>query len=84
MYKLGIDVGGTNTDAVLIDENLNVIAADLAYKIRGRWSLWSMLGRLRTTTWARLIWRVRGWQGGKKHEFWGWQTLFRTRPLVAH
>ena len=28
MYKLGIDVGGTNTDAVLIDENLNVVAAD--------------------------------------------------------
>ena len=27
MYKLGIDVGGTNTDAVLIDENLNVIAS---------------------------------------------------------
>ena len=27
MYKLGIDVGGTNTDAVLIDENLNVAAA---------------------------------------------------------
>lgn len=26
MYKLGIDVGGTNTDAVLIDENLNVVA----------------------------------------------------------
>ena len=26
MYKLGIDVGGTNTDAVLIDENRNVIA----------------------------------------------------------
>ena len=26
MYKLGIDVGGTNTDAVLIDENLRVIA----------------------------------------------------------
>lgn len=26
-YKLGIDVGGTNTDAVLIDENLNVVAA---------------------------------------------------------
>ncbi len=26
MYKLGIDVGGTNTDAVLIDENLNVAA----------------------------------------------------------
>ena len=26
MYKLGIDVGGTNTDAVLIDENLNVLA----------------------------------------------------------
>ncbi|MBQ8506207.1 MAG: hypothetical protein IJ466_02080, partial [Clostridia bacterium] len=22
MYKLGIDVGGTNTDAVLIDSNL--------------------------------------------------------------
>jgi N-methylhydantoinase A/oxoprolinase/acetone carboxylase beta subunit len=27
MYKLGIDVGGTNTDAVLIDENLNVISS---------------------------------------------------------
>lgn len=26
MYKLGIDVGGTNTDAVIIDENNNVIA----------------------------------------------------------
>lgn len=26
MYKLGIDVGGTNTDAVLIDENKNIIA----------------------------------------------------------
>ena len=25
MYKLGIDVGGTNTDAVLIDGDLNVI-----------------------------------------------------------
>ena len=23
MYKLGIDVGGTNTDAVLIDESMN-------------------------------------------------------------
>lgn len=30
MYKLGIDVGGTNTDAVLIDEGLNVIA-DIKY-----------------------------------------------------
>ncbi len=30
MYKLGIDVGGTNTDAVLIDEDLNVIA-DIKY-----------------------------------------------------
>lgn len=27
MYKLGIDVGGTNTDAVIIDENYNVIAS---------------------------------------------------------
>ena len=27
MYKLGIDVGGTNTDAVLIDEDLKVIAS---------------------------------------------------------
>ncbi len=27
MYKLGIDVGGTNTDAVLIDENRNVVAS---------------------------------------------------------
>lgn len=26
MYKLGIDVGGTNTDAVLINDNLEVIA----------------------------------------------------------
>ena len=26
MYKLGIDVGGTNTDAVLIDENRRVVA----------------------------------------------------------
>ena len=26
MYKLGIDVGGTNTDAVLIDEQLHVAA----------------------------------------------------------
>ena len=26
MYKLGIDVGGTNTDAVLIDGNLDVVA----------------------------------------------------------
>ena len=30
MYKLGIDVGGTNTDAVLIDENRAVIA-DIKY-----------------------------------------------------
>ena len=27
MYKLGIDVGGTNTDAVFIDEKLNVVAS---------------------------------------------------------
>lgn len=27
MYKLGIDVGGTNTDAILIDENLRVITS---------------------------------------------------------
>lgn len=27
MYKLGIDVGGTNTDAVLINEKLEVVAA---------------------------------------------------------
>ena len=26
MYKLGIDVGGTNTDAVLLDQNLKVVA----------------------------------------------------------
>ena len=30
MYKLGIDVGGTNTDAVLIDEERRVIA-DIKY-----------------------------------------------------
>lgn len=42
MYKLGIDVGGTNTDAVLIDENLAVVAAvkhptskDIAHGIMG-------------------------------------------------
>lgn len=34
MYKLGIDVGGTNTDAVLIDENLQVIA-DIKYPTSG-------------------------------------------------
>lgn len=27
MYKLGLDVGGTNTDAVILDENLQVIAS---------------------------------------------------------
>lgn len=27
MYRLGIDVGGTNTDAVIIDDKLNVIAS---------------------------------------------------------
>ena len=27
MYKLGIDVGGTNTDAVLIDDQLHVVAS---------------------------------------------------------
>ncbi|MCD7769373.1 MAG: ROK family protein, partial [Oscillospiraceae bacterium] len=26
MYKLGVDVGGTNTDAVLINEKLEVVA----------------------------------------------------------
>ena len=30
MYKLGIDVGGTNTDAVLVDENRTVVA-DIKY-----------------------------------------------------
>ncbi|MFH5811568.1 hydantoinase/oxoprolinase N-terminal domain-containing protein [Companilactobacillus sp. FL22-1] len=27
MYKLGIDVGGTNTDAVILDDNLNVVSS---------------------------------------------------------
>lgn len=27
MYKLGIDVGGTNTDAVILDHNLNVVSS---------------------------------------------------------
>ena len=27
MYKLGIDVGGTNTDAVLLDEERKVVAS---------------------------------------------------------
>ena len=30
MYKLGIDVGGTNTDAVIVDENRTVVA-DIKY-----------------------------------------------------
>ena len=30
MYKLGIDVGGTNTDAVLVDENRTVVV-DIKY-----------------------------------------------------
>ena len=34
MYKLGVDVGGTNTDAVLIDENLQVVA-DIKYPTSG-------------------------------------------------
>ena len=34
MYKLGIDVGGTNTDAVLIDEHLKVVA-DIKYPTSG-------------------------------------------------
>lgn len=34
MYKLGIDVGGTNTDAVLIDENLQV-AAEIKHPTTG-------------------------------------------------
>lgn len=32
MYKLGIDVGGTNTDAVLVDENRHVVS-DIKYPI---------------------------------------------------
>jgi N-methylhydantoinase A/oxoprolinase/acetone carboxylase beta subunit len=34
MYKLGIDVGGTNTDAVIINENLEVVA-DIKYPTSG-------------------------------------------------
>lgn len=34
MYKLGIDVGGTNTDAVLIDEKLQVVA-EIKYPTSG-------------------------------------------------
>lgn len=46
MYKLGIDVGGTNTDAVLIDENRNVIA-DIKYPTSG--DIYDgILGALRT------------------------------------
>ena len=26
-WRIGIDVGGTNTDAVVLDENLNLISA---------------------------------------------------------
>ena len=33
MYKLGIDVGGTNTDAVLIDKNLNIIAVSYTHLV---------------------------------------------------
>lgn len=46
MYKLGIDVGGTNTDAVLIDENLQVIA-DIKYPTSGD-IYEGILGALRT------------------------------------
>lgn len=46
MYKLGIDVGGTNTDAVLIDENRRVIA-DIKYPTSG--DIYDgILGALRT------------------------------------
>lgn len=46
MYKLGIDVGGTNTDAVLIDEERNVIA-DIKYPTSG--DIYDgILGALRT------------------------------------
>lgn len=46
MYKLGIDVGGTNTDAVLIDENQNVIA-DIKWPTSG--DIYDgILGALRT------------------------------------
>ena len=34
MYRLGIDVGGTNTDAVLVDENRRV-AAEVKYPTSG-------------------------------------------------
>ena len=35
MYKLGIDVGGTNTDAVLINEDLQVKARNQASHFGG-------------------------------------------------
>ena len=37
MYKLGIDVGGTNTDAVLIDESMNVVAAVKQHTTKDVW-----------------------------------------------
>lgn len=36
MYKLGIDVGGTNTDAVLIDESFKVVASVKRHTTPGR------------------------------------------------
>ena len=41
MYKLGIDVGGTNTDAVLIDENLKVVARISPSTVAVRFSFWN-------------------------------------------
>ena len=53
MYKLGIDVGGTNTDAVLIDEDLNVVGGRQAPHLRRCLST-GIMGAVQTLCWSRL------------------------------
>ena len=58
MYKLGIDVGGTNTDAVLIDENRKVVAERQAphHPATPTTALWTPSAR---------CWRRPAWTAGQ-------------------